>query len=323
MSDNVLLTLRKKNCSVKLLELKKRINDIPILKKMDNICIYVTGSYARFEANKFSDLDIFLLKDGSANTSKISRIDKTLLDAELIKITREMDFGEFSNDGQYLEIHHINNILEKLGCSEDDYNNYFTARLLLLLESYPLFNEELYNKMIKKIISSYFRDYHDHDKDFRPIFLVNDVMRYYKTMCMNYEHKRNRPTTDKITKNKAHLKNLKLKFSRLLTCYATILVLIQKKKSINPNNLLKIVQKTPIDKLKLVQNVDSKLFNEIINLYVWFLKVTDKQQNDILDWIGKKSNRDFAFEKGRKFHKKIYKLLKTVSKESDLMYLTI
>jgi len=314
---------KKVFCATKLKQLENRIRNIKNLEKLSGICIYVTGSYARFEANKFSDLDIFLLKDGSVRKDKISKIDEILLDAELIKIAREMEFGEFSNDGQYLEIHHIDDILENLGCSEDDYNNYFTARMLLLLESYPLYNSALYEKMIRKIINSYFRDYHDHDKDFRPIFLVNDIIRYYKTMCMNYEHKRNRPTADTTAKAKAHLKNLKLKFSRLLTCYATILVLIQKKKTITPNNLTDIVKKTPIEKLRLVGKVDPKLLNEIMNLYIWFLKLMDQPPTSILEWISKKSNRDNAFTNGRKFHKKMYELLKLVAHEKDLMYLTI
>lgn len=323
MLTNNLLDERRNVCSKKLKDFEKRINEIPILKDLKDICIYVTGSYARGEANKYSDLDLFLLKDGSSENFPISKIDKTLLDAELIIITREMNFGEFSNDGQYLEIHHIDDILEKLGCAEDDYKNYFTARMLLILESHPVFNKDLYNKMVKKIINSYFRDYHDHDKEFRPIFLVNDIMRYYKTMCLNYEHKRNRLTTNKITKNKAHLKNLKLKFSRLIICYATILTLIHKRNAITPNNLLSVIQKTPVEKLKLVGKKNPQLIKEILNLYIWFLKLTNKSQNEILDWIGKKSNRNIAFSKGRKFHNKIYKLLKHVSKESDLMYLTV
>ena len=234
-----------------------------------------------------------------------------------------MGFGDFSNDGQYLEIHYIDDILDNLGSPSDDYQNFFTARLLLLLESYPLFNKRLYNKTIEKIINSYFRDYHDHDEEFRPIFLVNDIMRYYKTMCLNYEHKRNRPTADREKKNKAHLKNFKLKFSRLLTCYSTIFSLIQTKKRITPSHLLKIVARTPIDKLQMFYDTKPTLIKDILDLYIWFLQINDKQTEDALKWIGNKSNRDEAFEKGREFHKKMYEFLVSISNETDLAYLTI
>lgn len=323
MTPQSLLNDRKVACQKKLDSLKQKIKSIKILNNRNDICIYVTGSYGRFEATEYSDLDIFILKDGSSSENQISKIEKTLLDAELIKIARKMGFGEFSNDGQYLEIHHIDDMLNNLGCAEDDYKNYFTARMLLLLESYPLFNEKLYNKMIKKIINSYFRDYHDHDIDFRPIFFINDIMRYYKTMCLNYEHKRNRPTTDIVTKNKSHLKNLKLKFSRLLTCYSTILALIQKKSVVNPDKLLKIVHKTPIEKFSLIKNLDEKKYTEILELYTWFLIQNDRPLNEVLKWIGKRSNRNNAFKKGRVFHQKIYFVLEQIAHKTDLMYLTI
>jgi len=45
----------------------------------------------------------------------------------------------FSNDGEFLRILYLEDMLEQLGGREDDYLNYFTARMLLLLESKPLY----------------------------------------------------------------------------------------------------------------------------------------------------------------------------------------
>src|SRR4029077_1082056 len=111
-----------------------------------------------------SDLDLFFVSDGE---QPVDRTAKTLIDAELIKITREMGFPPFSNDAQYLEIHSLQEMLEKLGGPEDDFRNFFTARMLLLLESRPVYGDVAYKRILTKIINAYFRDYHDHTGDFR------------------------------------------------------------------------------------------------------------------------------------------------------------
>ena len=303
------------------------------MKNIENInenysdfCIYVTGSYGRFEATQYSDLDLFFLNSGKLNDRKVSKITKTLIDAEIIKQTRIMNFGEFSNDGQYLEIHHIDDMLDALGCPVDDYQNYFTARMLLLLESYPLHNKDFYDEILKKIISAYFRDYHDHDREFKPIFLVNDILRFWKTLCLNYEHKRNRPIDDRNKKNNTHLKNLKLKFSRMITCFATIIILIKKKQIITQTELLKILHLTPLERLNKAcgNNIKYKqTYNEILKEYAWFLDITGKPQNELIQWIGKRRNRDRAFERGRKFGAKVYTLINEISDPTDLRYLII
>ena len=121
-------------------------------------------------------------------------IKKTLLDADLIRAAQELRFPDFSNDGEYLEVHYIDDILNNLGGPRDDFQNHFTARLLLLLESRPLYNESFYENVMKKIIYSYYRDYHDHEDSFSPIFLINDIIRFWRTLCLNYEHRRESPS---------------------------------------------------------------------------------------------------------------------------------
>ena len=165
------------NHSKQMLErIRTEIDSIEELKSEPNLSIYVTGSYGRLEASATSDLDPFFVYDDSEGTSSLSEISEILISARLIKICRTLELPEFSNEGQYLEVHSLNSMLKYLGGPEDDYRNYFTARLLLLLESQPLCNEEAYLKIIERIIEEYFRDYSTHERDFRPIFLVNDIL---------------------------------------------------------------------------------------------------------------------------------------------------
>ena len=103
-----------------------------------------------------------------------------------------MSFPKFTNDGKYLEILFADEMLSSLGGRQDDHMNYFTSRMLLLLESHPVLNKDAYYSITKKVIRSYFRDFDYYPDTFRPTFLINDIIRFWKTLCLNYEYDRNR-----------------------------------------------------------------------------------------------------------------------------------
>jgi len=237
---------------------------------------------------------------------------KSVIDGELIKIARELDFPEFSNEGEYLVIHSLQDILEQLGGQEDDYKNFFTARMLLLLESRPIHNDGVYNRIIEQIVRAYFRDYHDHVKEFRPIFLVNDILRFWKTLCLNYEKKRNIAAADRGKRNKNHLRNLKLKFSRLLTCFSTVIPIMALPSS-SPDEIIALTKMPPLQRLHSVAGSRErtlKIYGDVVQQYAWFLETTAKA--DIVDWIGDKSNRKSAFVKADAFGAAVFSLLESV-----------
>jgi predicted nucleotidyltransferase len=307
-----LLQRRRAFCEERLAALTERVSKIKELASEPALSIYVTGSYGRLEARAESDLDLFFV---SKATAPIDRITKTLLDAELIHITQRLEFPPFSNDAQYLEIHLLNEMLDKLGGPEDDFKNFFTARMLLLLESRPIFGEANYKLILEQIIDSYFRDFHDHTGDFKPLFLVNDVLRFWKTMCLNYENKRNRDQ-DRANKNKHHLKNLKLKFSRLLICFSTIIPLFASRTS-SREEVLRLTEISPLQRLANVVKTDEQkqLYNQLVELYEFFLEVTSKP--DIIDWLGVRENRRSSFPRADEFGNTMFKLLRASLKSAD------
>ena len=188
-----LIGSRSSYSEMRIEELKRRVTGIPKLPKFDQLAIYVTGSYARQEASEHSDIDLFFFINGRAKDLPDVRIDTMRLFSKIIETADVMRFPKFSNDGEYLKLIFLEDIIKHLGGVEDDYLNHFTARMLLLLESTPIYGDLAYDDVIKKIVDSYFRDYPDHTSTFRPIFLVNDIIRFWKTLCLNYEHKRNQP----------------------------------------------------------------------------------------------------------------------------------
>ncbi len=140
----------------------------------------MTGSLGREEAGKASDLDLFIV-GASGGEAEIC------LKAELIRAVRKLQFPEFSGDGEYLQFHTIDELVGGLGTSTDDSQNTFTARLLLVLESRCLLGDEIYKKAIDSVLAKYWRDFADHAENFAPAFLANDILRLWRTLCVNYE----------------------------------------------------------------------------------------------------------------------------------------
>ncbi len=307
----------KKFSEDKIKELQNAIKKIPELKN-NELCIFVTGSYGRLEASKHSDIDLFFLDTNKDNPT--SNIDLVLINAEIIKLCRSLNLPEFSKDGLYLKTHCLEKIKENLGSPADDYNNFYTARMLLLLESRYLYNKELFKKCIDEIIGSYYVDFKRHSGNFQPIFLANDIIRFWKTLCLNYEHNRIQKNATDLIKNIAHSKNLKLKFSRKLTCFSFILKLISCDKSkLSKEKVRDIALMTPIERLQSIESKNLKIndiINDIIVDYQWFINKTQVESKTMLSWIGEKKNRDEAFEKSDEFGQNIYNILVEIDKNN-------
>jgi predicted nucleotidyltransferase len=307
----------------RIAELKDAIARIPELKK-NKLCVFVTGSYGRLEASEHSDIDLFFL-----DTGKTSNIDTVLINAEIIKICRNLKLPELSKDGLYLKAHRLKDIKEHLGGPADDYNNFYTTRMLLLLESQFLYNKELFNQCIDEIIDSYYIDFHHHTDNFQPIFLANDIIRFWKTLCLNYEHKRiQKKDDDTNTKNIEHSKNLKLKFSRKLICFSFILKLVNCQKPISKKQIKEIMHMTPIERLQSIQkeSKNSKIKSNIQNIiddYQWFINHTQVESETMLLWIADKKTRDDAFKKSNQFGQNLYNVLNEVDRNKLISKLLI
>ena len=204
----------------------------------EHICIFACGSLGRNEAMQASDLDIFYIWDdtvGNYNESDRNNFIDSLLQ------NKKLDFvnPHFSKYKIMLKKEQLLDI----GSQEEDYSNSFTARMLLLLESTPLFNDQLYSAIIDETIAKYFADYNDHAANFSPLFLMNDIQRYWLTLLLNYEYRRDSSDAP----SKKYWKRLKLKYARLLTCYSLIACLYEE--NITAEYVKRCVLQTPFDRI--------------------------------------------------------------------------
>lgn len=186
-----------------------------------DIGVFAAGSLGRFETGRRSDLDIFFFthRDGRKLSERsLSHLQEIEIFSELIRLNKNLDLPNFSGDGMFLKVHEIDDLINATGDTRDDSENLFTARLLLLLESQPLVNDALYKSAIDRVIENYFRDGKGR-KDFRPLFILNDLLRYWRTLCLNYER-------DRSMLKPWWKKNLNLKFSRKLTVFSAVLGIV-------------------------------------------------------------------------------------------------
>jgi len=253
-------------------------------------CIYATGSFARGEASAHSDLDLFIagktIGAGEEKRRALSRLDEICVKAELIQANKDLGIEEFSGDGEYLVHYTTSQLVSSLGHPQDDANNTFTARLLLLLESNPLLGEEVYSELVDDVIEAYWRDFPDHKTDFVPAFLANDILRLWRTFCVNYEARTSVESPEKKAKRK--LKNYKLKHSRMLTCYSGLLHLLaiySRSNTVQPDDVRDMTRLSPTKRLEWVRAqipAVRESVDELLTQYATFLTNTDADEATML-----------------------------------------
>ncbi len=289
--------------------------------------MYVTGSFGRVEAGTNSDLDVFIVGGTEKGRRRLSRLDEICLKANLIEAGRELRFQEFSGDGEYLVHYTVEALIKALGHPQDDANNTFTARLLLLLESKPLLGEGVYQEAIDQVIAAYWGDFEDHRDEFVPAFLANDVLRLWRTFCVNYEARTAREPKEKKAKRK--LKNYKLKHSRLLTCYsalAYLLAVFGKHGTVSPEQARTMTELTPSERLEvLVENygVDPDTVGTIIQSYETFLCNTDTPEDQLLGKFMDPGTGRRLFQEANAFGDQVAMLLDHVGRDTKLHRLLV
>lgn len=327
MHNQGLLEKREIYSKERIDQLRSELSAIDQFVNFPKLTIFGAGSYGRLEASKYSDIDMFFLCSSSGDGIEEPNTKKILLFARIIELVERLGFPKLSNDCQFLKLLQMGEILQELGSPGDDYKNTFTARMLLLLESKCLYKDELYDETIKEIVSSYFRDYPQHSEDFKPIFLINDIARYWKTLCLNYEHKRNQPVDDTSRKVNQKVKNFKLKYSRMTTCFATIAAICCQIESITDQDIIRLVSLTPLQRLKSITTYlpeSAEKIEKIIDQYEWFLEKTGLSTTELHLFFEESDSRKEMFEKANQYGDSMFDLLKFVDKKRNIFrYLVI
>ncbi len=323
MSDLTLAKQRAQHSQQRLDDLRCQIQTIPALPDFPSLTVYGVGSYARLEASEHSDLDLFFLTSDDLSEIDDPRTKSLRLFGEIINVAHGLGFPKFSNDCEYLKFLSAEDILKNLGNPRDDHQNYFTARMLLLLESHCLHNEPRYEEIIRRIVQSYFRDYPDHPETFWPLFLLNDIGRFWKTLLLNYEHKRrhepDKPVREEI-KTKQKVKNFKLKYSRLTTCFASIVALGSRSAPVTEDDVFELTKLTPRQRLESVKDhlpCIAATVDEVIHQYEWFLEMTGLPTTGLESNFADKERRTTMFRRAREYGDAVFSLLQRIDQSNE------
>lgn len=213
----------------------------------EDTSLVVFGSLGRDEWTSHGDLDWTFLIDGGANS------DHVLIAQDIQKVFEKAKFQKPGPTGTFGNMAFSHDIIHEIG-GQYDTNKNMTQRILLLLESCAIGERtDAYERVIRGVINRYLEEdnhllTHDSKRYRVPRFLLNDIVRFWRTMAVDFASKQR----DRAGKGWG-LRNAKLRMSRklifasgLLVCFSSYLDPdLQSQISTNKNDI----------KLKLVNHI--------------------------------------------------------------------
>lgn len=222
----------------------------------DKFSIATVGSFARREASELSDLDFFIIVEGDY---KINKKKKETITSTIERLNIRMP----SSDGAFNEVECSTDMLSNIGGINDPTVK-LTRRMLFLLEGEWLYNKGLFNRLFNKMINRYVMSKITQHQLCR--FLLNDMIRYYRTICVDFEFKT-------IENNKSWGdRNIKLLFSRKLLYFSGLLVIAETTQHYYEHKrkvLKEYLRMPPIERVENICGIRSDI---VINMYDEFLK---------------------------------------------------
>ncbi len=265
--------------------LKKTLNGL----SSTDAGIVVFGSLARKEWTSKSDVDWTLLIDGQADPEHLK------VAQEVAERLTEKKFQAPGATGIFGNMTFSHDLIQKIGGREDTNDN-TTRRVLLLQESVAFGKSEARERVLRLILSRYLKD----DRGLRfgslrykvPRFLLNDIVRYWRTVTVDF--------VEKQRGQGGHgwgLRNAKLRMSRklifatgMLSCFSCELLcsararrdLVEHHSTVAmEEHLRNFTKKTPLEILAtflLELNIKRSTARKLFSAYNAFLAVLDDRK---------------------------------------------
>lgn len=284
-------------------ELAEVLADSPF---KDRLTIVTTGSFGRGEASAESDLDLFMFFDSDKPEDSLQD-EKFAIKAVVDKYVAKAagDTGTFGPDA----VVKFNEMLTNLG-GDKDFNILLTRRMLFLLEGKWLYGEERFKSYRKDLLTRYIKEGDPERQISR--FLLNDIIRYYRTITTDFEFK--------VTESSKAwgLRNVKLRFSRKLLYFGGVISIAQTAFCVQTekNDLItSILDKTVLERVQDI-GIENPWTPEILRIYQDFLHTIECPKNrEVLEDVTKINRAECQLfldmrEKSKEFSKVLDSWLK-------------
>lgn len=294
----------EKKSNTKIRQIAQALNDIA----SDEWSLIVNGSFARREVTRSSDFDFFILHKPTADSASIKEAIKRTKEA-----SREFDIKLPSNDGVFGQEYDGDQIANNIG-GEDDTNGKITRRVLFLLEGHAITGAKLFNEHRQALIERYIQEnISDHQLG---LFLLNDFIRYYRTVCVDFEFK----TFE--GKKPWGIRNIKLIFSRKLMYFSGVLMIAetaQRSLKLKREIIAEFANLTPIQRF---QKACGSSANRALESYSKFLSALDNDKiRKALEATTKERHKEFEIfrdlkDEGQHFSAHLLSALQTTYPQS-------
>lgn len=253
----------------------------------DEGSLVVFGSLARGEYTPESDLDWTIIIDGRADSRHLQLVHT------LKPRLKEAGFKVPGPTEMFGGLVFSHELIHAIGGDEDTNKN-MTRRLLLLLESvsvHALGSKEVHQRIINGILHRYVEE----DASFItgnprpdkiPRFLLNDVIRFWRTMAVDYANKYRARAGEKWA-----LRNIKLRMSRKLIFLSGLFMCIswalERKEASDAtlvaqalvSHLREWTQRYPLESLAMmVDKYAPSLASEVFDAYDAFLGILNDEE---------------------------------------------
>ncbi len=233
-----------------------------------DVSVAAAGSLGRLEASEQSDLDYILIGYRDHPDLRV-RIHDSAARIGLKKPNPQGVFVGYANPSS---------LTQRIGKTTDTYDE-LSRRMLLLLESQPIYNDARVFDLITLLTETYLKREAGRCSF---SFLVNDLNRYFRTICVNNESK------VKEEPRKWAVRNTKLKHSRIIM-YCGLLFLIARASGLPPKTAYgwfsEHLKLTPLERIaRVYEEADDSGFHIVATAYNKFLEhLSDQTIRDELN----------------------------------------
>ncbi len=243
-----------------------------------NVGIVLFGSLARKEFSTGSDVDWTLLSDGPADPEHFRLA---------VQIRDALDAGGYPQPGAtgtFGELSSSHELIHQIG-GIDDTNKNLTRRVLLLLESCSVADDLVRRRVLQQVLHRYIAcdqsvSWLTSPKPKTPRFLLNDVIRFWRTMAVDYAAKKWQQSGGKWA-----IRNAKLRLSRKLLLVKGLLLCFECERidkqagdadaimAALVGSCLEVAETPPLDKLcvSLIELGNAAASKQILTAYDAFL----------------------------------------------------